>query len=70
MNATKKKVAGDTMTAEEFRAILGRLGLTQAEAAEKLGFTRLTINNWVCGRHPITPRTVSHIRRVLLPGTA
>lgn len=63
MNTTKR--SGDTMTAEEFRAILGFNGLNQREAAVKLGFSRVTINEWYNGKRPIRPANVSHIRRVL-----
>jgi DNA-binding XRE family transcriptional regulator len=54
------------MTADEFRAILKHLEMTQRQAAEVLGFSRVTINHWCKGKEPIRPANVSHIRSVLL----
>lgn len=57
-----------TMTADEFRAILAKLNMTQRQAAEVLGFSRVTINHWCQGREAIRPANVSHIRLTLLAG--
>lgn len=60
------KAAKETMTAAEFRALLKHLELTQNEAAKKLGFSRMTVNDWCTGRRDIRPCNASHIRRILL----
>ena len=41
------------MTAEQFKTLRARLGLTQAELAEKLGVERNTVNRWEMGLLPI-----------------
>lgn len=54
------------MKAEEFRAILKRLGLTQAEAARELGFTRATVCRWFHGMQPINRGNSALVREILL----
>jgi DNA-binding XRE family transcriptional regulator len=41
------------MTPALFKALRARLGLTQAELAEKLGVERNTVNRWEMGLLPI-----------------
>jgi DNA-binding transcriptional regulator YiaG len=53
------------MSPEEFRAILERRGLTQQQAADLLGYSRLSVNFWATGRQPITPAAAALIRTVL-----
>ena len=44
------------MTPAEIRAALATLGLTQAEAAKRLGVTLRTVQHWVAGtRNPGQP---------------
>lgn len=38
------------MTNDQFRETLGKLGLTQVEAAHLLGLDIGTVNRWACGR--------------------
>lgn len=41
------------MTPEQLRAALERLGLTQAEAARRLGVTLRSVQHWVSGSRKI-----------------
>jgi transcriptional regulator with XRE-family HTH domain len=50
------------MTADEYREALRQLGLTQAEAGERLGVTRRTSNNYANGRTRIRKDTAAQIR--------
>lgn len=40
-------------------------GLTQAQAAERLGVTRCTVENWIAGRHEPYPRHRALLAEVL-----
>lgn len=55
------------MTADEFRALLAKLGITQAEAARRLHVCLKTVNNWAGGRHAIRESCALLIRKILLP---
>lgn len=63
----KKEPKPAAMTPAEFREILERRGLTQRAAADLLGYTRVTVNWWATGRHPIVPAAAALIRTVLTP---
>ena len=41
------------MTPAEFRAALTRLGLSQAEAARRIGVTSMAVAHWLAGRRPV-----------------
>ena len=41
------------MTADDLKKMRARLGLTQAELAERLGVERNTVNRWEMGLLPI-----------------
>jgi DNA-binding transcriptional regulator YiaG len=47
------------MTSNELRAALGRLELTQQEAARVLGVDPRTMRRWVLGERPV-PRIATH----------
>jgi transcriptional regulator with XRE-family HTH domain len=54
------------MTPDEIRAMLKRHGLSQAEAARRLGVTQQTLNRWVTGtRSPRLPIVVDKALRDL-----
>lgn len=55
------------MTADEFRAILARLGLSQAAAARRLVRAPRTINRWYHGQAPIGVIPAAAIRAWLPP---
>lgn len=65
MTKSKKQPKPAAMSPEEFRAILDRNAITQGQAADRLGFSMPTINQWACGRRPISAANASHIRSVL-----
>ncbi len=48
------------MTKTQFRDALERLGLTQGQAAERMGYTIKMVNNYANGREPI-PLVVSSL---------
>ena len=52
------------MTAAEFRTLLARLGLTQAEAARRLGWCREFVNRLAKGRIKIRPINAAYIREM------
>lgn len=54
------------MTAEQFRDILAKLGITQAEAARRLGLHRAIINRWWKGVRIINRGNSALIREILL----
>ena len=56
------------MTAEAFQALRARLGLTQAELAEKLGVKRNTVNRWEMGLLPIQTITALAVQHLLCFG--
>jgi DNA-binding XRE family transcriptional regulator len=57
-----------TMTAQEYRAALFQLRMTQGEAAERLGVTRRTSNNYANGRTRIRKDTASLVRMWIIAG--
>lgn len=50
------------MTADDFRALRTRLGLTQAQLAERLMMAVNTIKQLESGRRRITERTAAQLR--------
>lgn len=67
---SKKQPKPAAMSPEEFRAILDSNAINQRQAAAKLGYCRLTINEWCRGHRPINERNAAYIRSVLgsVPG--
>jgi transcriptional regulator with XRE-family HTH domain len=58
------------MTPDQLKALRARLGLTQAQLAEKLGVERNTVNRWEMGLLPIqtiTALAVEHLRCLAKP---
>lgn len=51
----------ERMTAKEFRELLGRLGISQVEAARRLKVHKQTVSRWATGLIPIAGATLSHI---------
>lgn len=57
------------MTAEEFRALLDAVGLTEKQAAKLLGVSTSTVHRWQNGETPITLDRAHLIReRIKSPG--
>lgn len=52
------------MTGNYLKISIRKLGLTQAEAAEKLGVTRATLNNW-CKLAELPPASVASVVALL-----
>lgn len=52
------------MTGNNLKISIKKMGLTQAEAAEKLGITRATFNNW-CKLAELPPASVASIKTLL-----
>lgn len=50
------------MSAEQFRRILKRAGVSQAAAAKRLGVGLRTVNRWACGKGTITKPVAAAIR--------
>jgi DNA-binding XRE family transcriptional regulator len=55
MNNMSRRSSYDEMTGSELKQWRKKLGLTQAEAAEKLVVSRVTVQNWEGGATPIPP---------------
>jgi transcriptional regulator with XRE-family HTH domain len=53
------------MTADQFKALRKRTGLTQVDVAGRLGVDPMTISRWERGLHPINPLAVPGIRAAL-----
>src|SRR6187399_2462767 len=49
------RASGKRLNAEEFRAELDRRGLTQVDAAKRMGVNDRTVRRWVLGERPIPP---------------
>jgi transcriptional regulator with XRE-family HTH domain len=47
------------MTPADFRAALTRLGLSQAEAARRIGVTSMAVAHWLAGRRPVPKYAVA-----------
>lgn len=63
MTGTKRKRPRPAaMTPAELRALIAASGLTQGEAAERLGITRQTAWMWTTGRTPISRQAVALIK--------
>lgn len=62
MRTMPHKKKPSAMTAEEFRTLLGSLGLKQGEAADRLGVDRRTVVRWLSGDTPISPANALLIR--------
>lgn len=52
------------MTGNNLKITIKKMGLTQAEAADKLGITRATLNNW-CKLAELPPASVASVRTLL-----
>lgn len=55
------------MTPAELRTLIEAAGLTQGEAADKLGVTRPTVVRWLSGYTPIGKANANLIRLTLKP---
>lgn len=55
------------MTPSQYRAALERLGLTQDAAADLLGYSLTSANQWANGRSEV-PKLVSTVLRALVNG--
>jgi transcriptional regulator with XRE-family HTH domain len=51
----KRSTTYTSMSAEQFRSALERLGWQQADFAERAGLTRQTVNRWATGFAPPPP---------------
>lgn len=50
------------MSSDEFRAVLGRLGLSQARAARFLGVNVSTVERWTAGIVEVSPTAERFLR--------
>lgn len=55
------------MTTEEIKASMKRQRITRQELAEKLGVSKGTVNNWLCGADPIPFAKLQLIEQLLQP---
>lgn len=58
----KKSADDKPMSEDEYRSVLTRLGLTQGEAAERLGITIKTSGNYANGRNTVPLATAKLLR--------
>lgn len=52
---------------EEIRAWLKRAHISRQELAERLGVSKSTVDNWLCGNHPIPQGRVMLIETMMQP---
>ena len=52
------------MTGNSLKISIKKMGLTQAEAAERLGVTRATLNNW-CKLAELPPASMASVKALL-----
>jgi len=55
------------MTDEAFRKLLAKAGVSQAEAARRLGYTSRHVNRWATGKQPISSAVAALIRERIKP---
>lgn len=67
MDAMSARNPNPPMSADDFRELLIAAGMEQDEAAEKLGYHRVTVNRWVNGRALIKPAVAALIRLTIKP---
>ena len=53
------------MSPEELKELIERAGITQAEAADKIGVHRITINRWLNGRESISAKNAFYVHHFL-----
>lgn len=53
MNRKAFRALGGPMSPQEFRAILGRLGVPQVELARIIRADERSVRRWILGEHPV-----------------